>query len=295
MTWREGHRVAGELAQKAFQEKQAGRVPEAMAAMKLAYANEAFVSHFLTDLFSAGHIRGPRADLKPFCNGAVEGMPGAGLTANLQHDEDGTNCLLATNRKKQIFWTCGDEKFFDRINVPARMVVRSALEAGISELVKVMNDGDLKHIQHGALDFIPRLDFSQLGKNKMWENRLRMENTCPRFIIRDGKMTTRRNTDLTNPRTPYAINRNWPVSKAKAETATRPWTTSDLAAVFGSNKITIDPKKPGGDQITCEYWPWVEKRNNAYCCAALGRASVTTVAGYSPPTFTNTCVSGGKI
>lgn len=171
-TWTMGHTIALEFAAQAKTLLAAGKKAEADAAMLHAYRHEAFVSHFLTDQFAAGHVRGPRKDVKPYCNGMIEGMPAAGLTANLQHDEDGANCLFVTNKVKQVFWTCGDEKFFDQVNVAARVVVRQAIEAGIQDLVATSTGA--ARPTHGALDYVPSLDFSALGA---YATRMRLENT----------------------------------------------------------------------------------------------------------------------
>ncbi len=56
-----------------------------------------------------------------------------------------------------------------------------------------------------ALQHIPSLDFSALDGGK-WADRLRMENTCSRFLISGNRMTVRRNTDLKSPRPAYAVN-----------------------------------------------------------------------------------------
>ncbi len=68
-----------------------------------AYAMDGFVSHFLSDQFSSGHLRTPRVELRQACNLVTNGAKEAGLTANVMHDEDNWNCVLVKNARK----TCG--------------------------------------------------------------------------------------------------------------------------------------------------------------------------------------------
>jgi hypothetical protein len=181
------------------------------------------------------------------------------------------------------------------MNVASRVVIRNTLKTGIDELIAIM-DGAALPPANGALRLVPKTDFSALGNHHEWVDRLRLENTCPRFIIRGNRMTTRRNTDRVDPRAPYAINRNFPTSKVNAMTATAPWDEGQLAGIFGASALAPDRTRPHEDAITCSYWPWVAPANNAYCCAFPGtRAVPTAVPNANPATWTNTCTTGGFV
>jgi hypothetical protein len=52
-----GHTSALKIARKALNEPS---YEEKMAKLSLAYVYEAFAAHYLTDLFSSGHLRSPR-------------------------------------------------------------------------------------------------------------------------------------------------------------------------------------------------------------------------------------------
>jgi hypothetical protein len=84
--YKAGHRVALNLASTATNETE----------LRYAYAIDAFANHFLTDLFSTGHLRVPRRamhmDILPiytapdFCSQAM-------------HDEDSATGLIVSNKR----------------------------------------------------------------------------------------------------------------------------------------------------------------------------------------------------
>ena len=55
-----GHSIALEIAKSAGQIKDASKRKEQL---RDAYFHEAFAAHYLTDLFSSGHVRAPRRKL----------------------------------------------------------------------------------------------------------------------------------------------------------------------------------------------------------------------------------------
>ncbi len=155
----------------------AKKIAQAASDLIHAYAMDGFVSHFLSDLFSAGHIRTPRVALRTTCPGNVEGDPSAGLTANVMHDEDNWNCLLVTNAKGMHWWACGDHRFFDDENAQNRRVLHDAVKQSVEDVAAAFAAGLSGAKQPAAVsqDFIP----TTAGL----PSRMAAENTCPMFEL----------------------------------------------------------------------------------------------------------------
>lgn len=77
-----------------------------------AYAMNAYSDHFLTDLFSTGHLRTPRKQLIEACPGVVS----AAGTAKRMHDEDSYNGLFVSNDKGEKWFATGDHFLLDTIS-----------------------------------------------------------------------------------------------------------------------------------------------------------------------------------
>ncbi|MCV2420988.1 hypothetical protein [Paucibacter sp. DJ2R-2] len=124
--------------------------------LPLAYAMNAFADHYLSDLFSAGHLRVPRVQLGSENKLLAEQLnladPTAaqfnsnvgnlvfkttavgGLLAKLMHDEDSHWGLLVRNQKGQS-WRCfGDGRYLDNVNSVNRSIAATALQASADEV-----------------------------------------------------------------------------------------------------------------------------------------------------------------
>ncbi len=265
-TYYSGHEIARKLYADAMSTTDSTARREKL---NRAYLMEAFSLHFLSDLFSAGHIRTQRYELRT----ATDSATYAGSTARCQHDEDNRNCLLVTNRLKQVWWACGDERFYDRLNYVNRQQLYRAVETSLNDL----RGTERSPRGNPVMDLIPLTNFNlQFFSNlPKWSARLRQENTCPRFFVDVGnwRYTVRRNTNTKSgvggqfgsPRTLYAQDKKYPNSKLAALTATKPWEESDLQSVFGDQTISATDKSDA-----CTYWPWVSLRERGaekYVCA----------------------------
>lgn len=100
-----GHRYALETALKGYKKNKEGQHQEALRLLELAYQQNAFANHYLTDSFSAGHMRVPRREIHN-----TLALPAALklLVANLMHDEDGRNGLNVVNAEGMSFVAYGD-------------------------------------------------------------------------------------------------------------------------------------------------------------------------------------------
>jgi len=148
-TYQTGHREALKVAKQANEESDLKKKYELL---NMAYAMEAFASHFLTDLFSAGHIRTPRYAI--FKN-SYWGKS-AGLAANAMHDEDGYYGLKVKNERKSSWKAYGDYSYFSDRSVINRQIIDLALQSSVDEVWDVYETGNLPH-HFKAMEFVPKL------------------------------------------------------------------------------------------------------------------------------------------
>lgn len=104
-----------------------------------AYIFEAFACHFLSDLFSAGHIRTPR---RPLLEVPGISAVNAGFLANAMHDEDGFLGLDVRDSLGNHWKAYGDHSYFDYKSHSNRMRARDALQNSVFEIWHVAT-GDL--------------------------------------------------------------------------------------------------------------------------------------------------------
>ncbi|USN49773.1 MAG: hypothetical protein H6731_05690 [Myxococcales bacterium] len=143
-----GHSLAMEEAKKAYELKAKGEQEEAVAILNMAYAMDAFASHFLTDLFSSGHLRTPRGGLLEVSNSIKYRTMGytasnVGLMANAMHDEDGYSGLWLKNKEGQIWNAFGDGSYFDVKSLDNRQAIREALQASVNEVYRTFETAQI--------------------------------------------------------------------------------------------------------------------------------------------------------
>ncbi|KAJ7153772.1 hypothetical protein C8R46DRAFT_912225 [Mycena filopes] len=103
-----------------------------------AYFLEAYAQHFLTDLFSSGHLRTPRRVLHRNLLGddpeeGIEPYP-ADRCAQMMHDEDCANGLWVRNARGDAWATYGDKQLWSgKSNQNMRQAVKAA-QAGVDEV-----------------------------------------------------------------------------------------------------------------------------------------------------------------
>lgn len=141
-----GHAVALRQALKARQTK-------SQMELELAYSMNAFADHYLSDLFSGGHIRTPRREL----GGAL--ALGA-MASNWMHDEDGSNGVLVRNKRGDIWVAYGDGKLASTDNATNRRHLTEAVGASADEIFTTFQSGQLPK-EYSALQLIPDLERAQ--------------------------------------------------------------------------------------------------------------------------------------
>lgn len=124
-----GHQVAMETAAAAGA-MVGGRfgilTPEATVLLNRAYAMDAFACHFLTDLFSAGHVRVPREELDSVTNGDSY--------VRAMHNEDGRTGVNVRDGLGHIWAVFGDNSlFFDRSKAN-QVRAQAAVDASVNEI-----------------------------------------------------------------------------------------------------------------------------------------------------------------
>ena len=102
--------------------------------LKRAYFIEAFAQHFLSDLFSAGHVRSPRRTLH--ASGFLEQYP-ADTCNKFMHDEDSATGLWVKNDLGEIWPMYGDKQLLSAKSYKNKDQTNNAMQASANELYQV--------------------------------------------------------------------------------------------------------------------------------------------------------------
>lgn len=176
-----GHAVALGMAVAASQ--QAGNAAQ-NAALQVAYAANAFADHFLSDLFSSGHMRAPR---KQLYRGVTPSDLGS-LLARAMHDEDSHFGLMVTPANGGAPWRAyGDKRYFDSVDLTNLNLVDGAVQLSADEVWEAFSTGQtLQPANFAALGFIANLTtVQQFGANIA-------TNFSPMFALGNGGTVVRR-------------------------------------------------------------------------------------------------------
>lgn len=148
--------------------------------LQLAYAMNAFADHFLTDLFSAGHLRVPRKALADTVTPSDVGS----LISRFMHDEDSKYGLAVRNAEGEQWRAYGDKRYFDTVDVANRRQVGRAVQRSADEVFQAFVDGQVPLSKdYGALRLAPDL--------RAAEQDLVPGNFAPLYFL-DGKAVLRR-------------------------------------------------------------------------------------------------------
>jgi hypothetical protein len=206
-----------------------------------AYAMNAFADHFLSDLFSAGHLREPRREIYETSY--------IGVTANLcakgMHDEDSKYGLKVSNLAGDRWTAYGDKRYFDSINQPNKLLVDKAIQVSATEIFQAFSKNPklIDPDDFGALRLAPNLDELHDHHGNP------LKNFVPMFVVEKAKVKCR--TDLNDLDTP-----DWTDGWTTAEIAgrlnsplynpTRPSHRAALAAVPRKLRQPATPGRAGG-------------------------------------------------
>jgi hypothetical protein len=123
-----------------------------------AYMRNAFADHYLSDLFSAGHLRTDRVKLH---NWSMWKVPGTEIfcgdyLAMFVHDEDSHYGLKVENERGER-WSCyGDKRYFNPENQKNRDLCAEAVKISIQEIYQAYQTKNGAPV-YGALKLIPNL------------------------------------------------------------------------------------------------------------------------------------------
>jgi hypothetical protein len=122
------------------------------ASLEKAYATTAFACHFLTDLFSAGHLRTPRKELYDAIIPSVVGS----LLSRCMHDEDSKNGLKVSNARGETWTAYGDKRLFDPRDKVNFAQVLQAVQVSCDEVYAAYVSGS-SSASYEALSYVPTI------------------------------------------------------------------------------------------------------------------------------------------
>ncbi|KPH00460.1 phospholipase [Pseudomonas sp. RIT-PI-q] len=151
--------------------------------LELAYAMNAFADHYLTDLFSAGHLRVPRKQLAAVVTPSDLGS----LITRFMHDEDSKFGLNARNGNGDQWRVYGDKRYFDAIDDANRVQVNQAVQVSADEIFAAYLSG-IAPPSFAALQKLPDL---QAALNPAG-------NFSPLFKVEGSKVLRRKDVNNLN-------------------------------------------------------------------------------------------------
>lgn len=152
-------------------------------ALELAYAKNAFADHYLTDLFSTGHLRTPRKELWERSSEI------GSLLAWWMHDEDCKWGLRVQDRDGTEWKGYGDKQLSDTVNLPNRVHAEQAVQQSVNEVFEAFSRGQaIDPKDYAALSLLPDLPTVRKPDDR--------RHISPMFVW-DGQKVLRRN-DLNN-------------------------------------------------------------------------------------------------
>jgi hypothetical protein len=127
--------------------------------------------HFLTDRFSAGHIRTPRMLMREYCN--MKGAPLiehiGDLLSNCQHDEDNNYGVTASIGGREVFLK-GDDHLLNPEMVEGKKLAILAVKQSLLDIIDSYHSG--KKINSKPLDLTPdkvvSSTFPSMFKEESW-------------------------------------------------------------------------------------------------------------------------------
>ncbi|KPN92803.1 hypothetical protein [Pseudomonas nunensis] len=181
--WAQQAYIAGHIA--ALQHAAAAHASRDEKQLEVAYAMNAFADHFLTDLFSAGHLRVPRKALAA----AVTPSDLGSLITRFMHDEDSKFGLNVRNANGEQWHAYGDKRYFDAIDSANRLHVNAAVQLSADEVFAAYLSGTVPvPSSFAALKQLPDL---QAALNLA-------SNFSPLFRIEGSKVLRRKDVNNLN-------------------------------------------------------------------------------------------------
>jgi len=151
--------------------------------LERAYAMNAFADHYLTDLFSSGHLRVPRKAMAT----AVTPSDLGSLITRFMHDEDSKFGLKVRNGHGEQWRAFGDKRYFDATDADNRNQVNQAVQDSADEVYAAYSSGNVP-ATFNALQRLPDLTFVMNLAN----------NFSPLFRLQGNKVLRRKDVNNLN-------------------------------------------------------------------------------------------------
>ncbi len=152
-----------------------------LAGLELAYAMNAFADHYLSDMFSAGHMRTPRKQLYETVTPSVAGS----YCSRYMHDEDCAFGLKVENEAGDNWTAYGDKRFFDPANGRNKDICVQAIKASAADIYASFQSRK-PPTPPGPQRYVPK--FEELTKNPT-----NSENPAAMFIAESRGVERRSN------------------------------------------------------------------------------------------------------
>lgn len=143
----------------------------------------AFADHYLTDLFSSGHLRVPRKAMAA----AVTPSDLGSLITRFMHDEDSKFGLKVRNGHGEQWRAFGDKRYFDATDADNRNQVNQAVQDSADEVYAAYSSGNVP-TTFNALQRLPDLSFVMNLAN----------NFSPLFRVQGNKVLRRKDVNNLN-------------------------------------------------------------------------------------------------
>ncbi|MCP1489910.1 hypothetical protein J3D48_006320 [Pseudomonas fluorescens] len=153
--------------------------------LELAYAMNAFADHYLSDLYSAGHLRVPRKQLAAVVTPSDLGS----LICRFMHDEDSKFGLNVRNGNGEQWRAYGDKRYFDAIDSTNRAQVNQAVQISADEVFEAYLSGVAPSA--GSFAALKKLPDLQAVLNPT-------DNFSPLFKVEGNKVLRRKDVNNLN-------------------------------------------------------------------------------------------------
>ncbi|MGY2438839.1 phospholipase [Pseudomonas sp. SDO52101_S400] len=188
--WARQAYIAGHTA--ALQTAAAAHASQDELQLGRAYAMNAFADHYLTDLFSSGHLRVPRKAMAA----AVTPSDLGSLITRFMHDEDSKFGLKVRNARGEQWRAFGDKRFFEAADTDNRNQVNQAVQDSADEVYAAYSSGNVP-TTFNALQRLPDLTLVMSLTN----------NFSPLFRVQGNKVLRRK--DVNNLNDTATVNDWW--------------------------------------------------------------------------------------
>ena len=179
--WARQAYIAGHTA--ALQTAAAAHASQDELQLERAYAMNAFADHYLTDLFSSGHLRVPRKAMAV----AVTPSDLGSLITRFMHDEDSKFGLKVRNARGEQWRAFGDKRYFEAADTDNRNQVNQAVQDSADEVYAAYSSGNVP-TTFNALQRLPDLTLVMSLTN----------NFSPLFRVQGNKVLRRKDVNNLN-------------------------------------------------------------------------------------------------